>query len=105
MSNQSWQENKAFWAAEHAAECATQIPQKQKASSTQVGGSHYKHFKIQPYQYCYENNLNNLQSEIISYVSRYPFKWKDNVAKQIEDLEKAKHSIDLLIELIKNESN
>lgn len=76
-----------------------------KASETQVGGTHYQHFKIQPYQFCYENNLNNLQSEVISYVARYPFKWKDNIDKQIEDLEKAKHSIELLIELIKNEFN
>lgn len=90
-----WEVNKLFWNEESLT----------KASETQVGGSHYKHFKIQPYQYCYENNLNNLQSEIISYVSRYPFKWKDNVVKQIEDLEKAKHSIELLIELIKNESD
>ena len=75
-----------------------------KASETQVGGSHYKHFKIQPYKFCYENGLNNLQSEIISYVARYPFKWKDKVEKQIEDLQKARHSIDLLIEEITSAS-
>ena len=93
----SWEQNKHFW------ESGLSTPT--SPSTTQVGGSHYKHFKIQPYKFCYENNLNNLQSEVISYVARYPFKWKDNVAKQIEDLEKAKHSIELLIELIKNESN
>lgn len=92
-----WELNKHFWESEQS---TTTSP-----STTQVGGSHYKHFKIQPYKFCYENNLNNLQSEVISYVARYPFKWKDNVTKQIEDLEKAKHSIELLIELIKNESN
>ena len=92
-----WELNKHFWTMD--------VPDTASPSTTQVGGSHYKHFKIQPYKFCYENNLNNLQSEVISYVARYPFKWKDNVTKQIEDLEKAKHSIDLLIELIKNESN
>jgi len=94
----NWEQNKQFWEEGN-------LTEQVKASSRQVGGTHYQHFKIQPYQFCYENNLNNLQSEVISYVARYPFKWKDNVTKQIEDLEKAKHSIELLIELIKNESN
>lgn len=37
-----------------------------KADAKQVGGDHYKTFKIQPYQFCYENKLNNLQSEVVS---------------------------------------
>ena len=63
-----------------------------------VGGDHYKKLKIQPYEFCYRNGLNNLQSEAISYISRYPLKWVGNQKKQIEDLEKAKHTLDLLIE-------
>ena len=39
------------------------------ASEQQVGGDHYKTFVIQPYEYCYKNGLNNLQSEAISYIS------------------------------------
>lgn len=63
----------------------------------QVGGDHYKLFAIQPYQFCFKNKLNNLQSEVISYVARYDKKWPGNKEKQLEDLEKAIHSIELLI--------
>lgn len=72
-------------------------------SNTQVGGNHYKNFVIQPYKFCYENKLNNLQSEIVSYVVRYPYKWANNKPKQIEDLKKAQHTIALLIEQLENE--
>lgn len=71
-----------------------------KASEQQVGGDHYKKFKIQPYQFCYKNGFSNLQSEAISYISRYNLKWKDNKAKQVEDLQKAIHTLELLIEQI-----
>lgn len=69
-----------------------------KAENKQVGGDHYKSFVIQPYQFCFQNKLNNLQSEVISYVARYNRKWPDNRVKQLEDLKKAIHSIELLIE-------
>lgn len=63
-----------------------------KASERQVGSNHYKKYPIQPYHYCFVNKLNNLQSEAISYITRY----KDKGGKQ--DLEKAIHTIELLIE-------
>ena len=75
-----------------------------KASYTQVAGDHYKSFTIQPFEFCYKNNLNNLQSEVISYVARYNRKWKDQ-KNQLIDLNKAIHTIQLLIETITNEQN
>lgn len=69
-----------------------------KAENKQVGGDHYKSFVIQPYQFCFQNKLNNLQSEVVSYVARYNRKWPDNRVKQLEDLKKAIHSVELLIE-------
>lgn len=71
-----------------------------KAKATQVGGDHYKHFVIQPFEYCYKNNLNNLQSEAISYISRYRYKWENDKEKQVVDLQKAIHTLELLIEEI-----
>lgn len=71
------------------------------ALDVQVGGDHYKSFAIQPAEYCFANKLNNLQSEAISYISRYDRKWKNNKEKQIEDLLKAKHTIDMLMDFIK----
>jgi hypothetical protein len=66
---------------------------KTSALDTQIGGSHYKESTIQPIEFIHANNLNFCQGNIIKYVTRYKNK------KGKEDLEKAKHYIDLLIEL------
>ena len=58
---------------------------------TQVGGSHYLHMAIQPMDYSMYNGLDACQHTIIKYVSR--FRDKGGLA----DLEKAKHTIDMLI--------
>lgn len=63
----------------------------------QVGGNHYKTFKIQPYEFISENNLSFFQGNIIKYVLRYPYKGG------IEDLEKIKHYCDLEILKISND--
>ena len=60
--------------------------------STQIGGDHYTKLAIQPMQYSMENGLDALQHTIIKYVTRF----RDKAG--IEDLEKAKHCIDMLIE-------
>ena len=63
------------------------------AMTTQVGGDHYSKLAIQPAEYITKNKLTYLQGNVIKYVTRY----KDK--NGIEDLQKAKHYIDLLIEL------
>jgi hypothetical protein len=65
---------------------------KAPALKTQVGGSHYTDMPIQPMTYSMVNKLDACQHTIIKYVSRFRDK------NGIEDLEKAKHCIDLLIE-------
>ena len=62
----------------------------------QVGGNHYSKLAIQPVEYINKNKLSYLQGNVIKYVTRY----KDK--NGIEDLQKAKHYIDLLIELEDN---
>lgn len=64
----------------------------EKASETQVAGNHYSKLKIQPMEYCLQNNLNYGQSNAIKYITRY----KDK--NGIEDLKKAIHCIELLME-------
>ena len=59
----------------------------------QVGGDHYSKLAIQPVEYINKNNLSYLQGNVIKYVTRY----KDK--NGVEDLQKAKHYINLLIEL------
>lgn len=63
------------------------------ALEKQIGGDHYRKLKIQPMEYSMANGLDPCQHTIIKYVTR--FRDKGGIA----DLEKAKHTIDLLIEL------
>ena len=62
------------------------------ALDTQVGGDHYKKLAIQPMQYSMANGLDACQHTIIKYVTRFRDK------NGIQDLEKAKHVIDMLIQ-------
>lgn len=63
-----------------------------KASETQIAGNHYSKLKIQPMRYALENELNYGQANAVKYITRY----KDK--NGIEDLKKAIHCIELLIE-------
>jgi len=62
------------------------------ADIKQVGGSHYKDMEIQPIDFITKNNLSYIQGNVIKYVCRY----KDK--NGVEDLEKAKHYLEMLIE-------
>lgn len=63
-----------------------------KALDTQVGGGHYKDMAIQPMEYSMKNGLDACQHTAIKYISRFRDKGG------IEDLRKAKHVIDMLIQ-------
>ena len=63
-----------------------------KATDVQVGGNHYKQFKIQPNEFIHRNGLNFCQGNIIKYVCRHRFK------NGKEDLKKAIHYAQILIE-------
>lgn len=59
------------------------------AKDTQVGGSHYKKYKIQPSEYTYANGLDWFQGESIKYVTRHRDKGK------AQDLDKAIHILQM----------
>jgi hypothetical protein len=63
------------------------------AKEVQIGGSHYSKYAIQPAEFIHKNNLPFLVGNIIKYVVRH----KDK--NGLQDLQKAKHCIDLLIEM------
>ena len=63
------------------------------ALNKEVGGNHYKEFRIQPIEFIEGNNLGFAVGNVIKYVCRYKYK------NGKEDLLKAKHYIELLIEL------
>lgn len=63
------------------------------ALSAQVGGDHYKDRGIQPIEYIHSNGLNFIEGSVVKYITR----WREKGG--VEDLNKIKHYIDLLIEL------
>ena len=67
-----------------------------KSFKKQVGGSHYKNYKIQPIEFIIKNNIGFVEGNIIKYILR--FKEKGGV----QDLLKAKHYIELLIDTTKS---
>ena len=63
------------------------------ALNVQVAGDHYKKLAIQPVEYIHANGIGYFEGNVLKYVSR----WKEK--NGIADLEKAKHYLELLIEL------
>ena len=63
------------------------------AFDKQIGGDHYKKLAIQPFEFIERNRLGFAAGNVIKYLCRYRTKGG------LEDLEKARHYLDLLIEL------
>ena len=63
------------------------------ALQTQIGGGHYKDLVIQPIEYIHKNKIGFCEGSVIKYVTR----WRDKGG--VQDLKKARHFLDLLIEL------
>ena len=62
------------------------------AYKKQIGGSHYKNMKIQPSKFINDNKLLFAEGNAIKYSCRHKQKGER------QDLEKAKHYIDMIIE-------
>lgn len=82
-----WMESKEFFGPHHVT----------IVNSKQVGGTHYASKGIQPWDYVIANNMGYLEGCIIKYVTRY----KDK--NGLEDLKKAKHYLEKLMEGIGGE--
>jgi|TARA_S200002703_G_scaffold65106_1_gene56242 hypothetical protein len=65
----------------------------ERATERQVGGKHYKDFKIQPIEFITKNKLSFIQGCIVKYICRYDKK------NGKEDLDKIIHYCELLKEL------
>jgi hypothetical protein len=68
-------------------------PATNSALVKQEGGDHYKKLPIQPVEYIHANGIGYFEGNVIKYVTR----WRDKGG--LDDLHKAKHYIELLIEL------
>ena len=62
----------------------------------QVGGSHYKSFNIQPFEFISKNELSFFQGCVVKYVCRYKNK------NGIQDLEKIIHYCELEIKKLED---
>tara|TARA_R100001230_G_C5668509_1_gene173347 strand:- start:620 stop:874 length:255 start_codon:yes stop_codon:yes gene_type:complete len=69
------------------------------AYKKQIGGSHYSRFRIQPSKFINDNKLLFAEGNAIKYICRHTAK------NGKEDLEKAKHYIDMIIERDYSEEN
>ena len=65
---------------------------KSPASTEQVGGDHYRKYAIQPIDFITANKLDFCEGNVVKYVTR----WRDKGG--VEDLRKARHYLNLLIE-------
>lgn len=81
------------WTAEEEEVMQQMLAKQQSALDVQVAGNHYKDLAIQPVEYIHANGIGYFEGNVIKYVSRWRAK------NGIKDLEKAKHYIELLIEL------
>lgn len=65
-------------------------------SANNVGPGHYKEKPMQPWDFIVSNDLGYLEGNIVKYITR----WKQKGG--VEDLRKAKHYIEKLIEVALN---
>ena len=71
----------------------TPFPKAPSALGVQEGGEHYRSGSIQPIEFIHANNLGFMEGNVVKYVTRHLDK------NGAEDLKKAKHYIELLLEL------
>jgi hypothetical protein len=63
------------------------------AFDEQAGGNHYLELAIQPVEFIHKNNIPYIEGNVIKYVTR----WRNKGGRA--DLHKAKHYINLLLEM------
>ena len=63
------------------------------AMARQVGGNHYKDFKIEPIEFILANNIGYCEGNIIKYICRHAAKGG------VQDIDKVIHYCELLKEL------
>lgn len=73
--------------------------QPKSAFDIQIGGDHYKTMAIQPVEFALANKLDFFQKDILKYTTRR----KGDKAKRLEDLNKAKHYLDMYIEAVEKD--
>lgn len=73
------------------------VLQRMKASDKQVGGAHYKDMAIQPGEFIRANGIGWYEGNAIKYICRH------NAKNGRQDIEKAIHYLELVLEEYDNE--
>ena len=94
LRNQNRRKKRMLTAEVPRTKMSDPVVNKQTALQTQTGGTHYKNMAIQPAEYAEKNGLSLLEGNVVKYITRWKLK-----GQPLADLEKAKHCIDLLIEI------
>lgn len=68
-------------------------------NKNQVAGQHYKQLAIQPWDYIIANDIGYMEGSVIKYISR----WRNK--NGLEDLYKARHFLNKLIETEEGKQN
>lgn len=68
----------------------------ESANDRQIAGNHYKQFNIEVWDAILDWQLGYLEGNVVKYVARYKHK------NGLQDLEKAAHYLQKLIETVKN---
>lgn len=68
------------------------VPQQSGVKSGQIGGDHYQKAALQPWDIFLAWGLDPWAANVVKYILRFPHK------NGLEDLKKAKHYVDFLIE-------
>jgi len=66
--------------------------------NVQIGGDWYKKMPVQLVEFCHKNRIPYVEGNVIKYMVR----WREKGG--IEDLKKAKHYIDLILEMNSDKS-
>ena len=74
------------------------LNQGKKPFEKQIGGNHYLEWTIQPMEFFIANKITKAEGDIIQYLLR-------NKGNRRQDLEKAQHVLEMLIENLDREPN
>lgn len=73
------------------------------ANDTQVAGTHYKRFKFETWDVIVDWGLGYLDGNAVKYLSRWQYKGMTR-EERLNDLRKARHYLDKLIEITEKET-
>ena len=76
-------------------EWEAQFDKEESPLDIQVGGNHYKSFKIQPFEFFHANQLPFHKADVIKRIMRYDLP----TGKGKQDLEKIIHEVQMIMEL------